>query len=75
MTTRAWLQDAAHLRRGGPLVDLVDEYVTLAAAQGAAIVAVLETHVKASTCRAYSSSSHAPARPRICRRRNSTITR
>ena len=51
-----------------PHVDLVDDYVALAEAQGIPIVAVFETHVQADHVRACPSSSRAPARRPTCPR-------
>jgi glyoxylase-like metal-dependent hydrolase (beta-lactamase superfamily II) len=61
-----------------PHSDLVDEYVAAAAAQGAAIVAVLETHVQADHVSGCRRSSHGLAPPPTSRRAqawSSIITR
>ena len=50
-----------------PHAELVDDYVATAAALGAPIVAVFETHVQADHLSACRRSSRARARPPTCR--------
>jgi hydroxyacylglutathione hydrolase len=57
------LQDAQQVRGVDPHVDLVDEYIALAEAQGVPIVAVLDTHVQAD---------HVSGLPELVRRTDAT---